>query len=254
MKYLNKLIPWVAAAAIFTLLEMILVSPKRFYYSAGLIILIVAYGVWQLSGQKITSFKYWRFFITPLILIGSGLNFFLYLEGSLTVHFFVLVMTVLIWLYLEVIYLRLYFRPKYEPYSLENITVYVDLLSIFLLASSLYSTIIFLDINIWLLIGLFAIICFLASAQLIWASGITMIFGWRHLAVIVLSVTEVFYVVSFLPTSVYVNGFLVAICYYLISGLIRNWLLDIRENRVIKRYLVVSILCIVIILLTAKWV
>jgi len=68
-----------------------------------------------------------------------------------------------------------------------------------------------------------------------------------------LIISEIFLTVSFLPSSIYVNGMLVTISYYMLSGLARNWLIGIKDKRVVKRYVVTSLSLLVLILLTAKW-
>jgi len=254
MKLLNQLIPALSALAIFILLQSLISAPKNIFYVILAAVLLTVFSIWRLTGQKLMSGKFWRFLITPLLFMGSAVAFYIFLEGPIFRRLFVLGVAVLLFAYLEIIFLRFHYRPKYEPYSLENITVHLDLLAIFFAASSFFSLMLFLNTNFWLLALLFVGIGFLAAGQLIWASGLTLAVGWPPAAILVLLTGEVFYVVSFLPTSVYVNGLIVALAYYFFSGLIRNWLLDIRESLVIKRYLIVSLVCLIIILLTAKWI
>ena len=77
--------------------------------------------------------------------------------------------------------------------------------------------------------------------------------GWAYVIIITLATVEIFWAVSFLPTSIYVNGMVVVISYYLLAGLARNWLLGIRGRKVVKRYLLISFVALAIVLLTAKW-
>ena len=94
----------------------------------------------------------------------------------------------------------------------------------------------------------------LLSYQLFWIGDLGFRTQWRTLAVITLVTGELFFAVSFLPTSVYVNGLLMTLGYYTMTGLARNWLLNIRERWVVVRYLLISFSILVIILLTAKWI
>ena len=72
-------------------------------------------------------------------------------------------------------------------------------------------------------------------------------------AVIGLITTEIFLVATYLPSSVYVNAVLVTLAYYNMTGLARNWLLEIKERRILKRYVIISAVTFLIILATAKW-
>jgi hypothetical protein len=78
--------------------------------------------------------------------------------------------------------------------------------------------------------------------------------SWLTVVVVVLVTTEVFFATSFLPTSVYVNGLITSLVYYAMAGLGRNWLLSIREPRVIIRYSLISLVSLIIILVSAKWI
>jgi hypothetical protein len=154
---------------------------------------------------------------------------------------------------LEVIFLRFQLSSRYQAHSLENISTHLSLLTVFLVASSFFSLRIFLGVPLWLLIISFGFILALATYQLIWSSDTKLVTSWPYISVITIVATEIFWAVGFLPTSVYVNGLVVTISYYLMTGLARNWLLGIQEGKVIKRYLLISTITLIIILATAKW-
>jgi hypothetical protein len=136
---------------------------------------------------------------------------------------------------------------------LVNISTHLDLITVFFVASSLFSLLVFLGISSWFIIIIFAVIMLILSSQISWVSEANLSEVLPFLLVISLGVTEIFWAVSFLPTSVYVGGLIVALSYYLMSGISRNWLLGIKEGKVVKRYLLISSIILVIVLLTAKW-
>ncbi|MFA6322586.1 MAG: hypothetical protein WCX71_03870 [Candidatus Buchananbacteria bacterium] len=253
MKHFNNFLPWLVILAVFGLSEQILQQPKQVYYLGPVILILIILSVWQLTGREVKIEKFWRFLITPLLFSMAGMLFLGFLEGQYARQLFLLGQMVLLWAYLEIIFLRYHLRPKYEPYSLENVTVHLNLITIYLTACGFYNLILFLAINFWLLLGLFVLIGLLMSYQLIWASGVTTRVGWHYLAVISLLTAELFWIVNYLPTSIYVNGLMVTLGYYLMSGLSRNWLLGIRDSQVIKRYLIIGSFILLIILITAKW-
>jgi hypothetical protein len=253
MKYLNNFLPWVLVLVILALFEGILQQPKSIFLLAPAAGLALIAGIWQLTGREIRFDKFWRYAITPLLFIAGGLLFISFLEGRYLRQFLLIGLIVLLWAYLEILFLRFNYRPKYEPYSLENVTSHLNLITIYLVACGFYSLILFLGINFWLLLLIFVLISMLMAYQLAWASGITGRSGWPYIAVITLICAEVFWVVNYLPTSIYVNGLLVTLNYYLMSGLSRNWLLEIKGRKVILRYLILSGLVLALILFTAKW-
>lgn len=253
MKIFNRIIPALSAIIIFILLEKLFQTPKQIFWITFVVVAFSILSIWQLTDRKLLSKKFWQFIITPVLLLTSGILSLSFLEGVIIRQIFLVILVVAVWTYLEVVYLWLHFRPKYQPHSLENISTHLNLLTIFLTASGLYSLIIFFGLSLWALIVIFAIISTLLTHQMVWASGTTLKSEWPYVVVISLAVLQVFVIVSFLPTSIYVGGMLVTLSYYVMTGISRNWLLDIKDKKVIKRYLVISSIFLILILLTAKW-
>lgn len=253
MKIFNRIIPVLSAVIIFILLEKLLQTPKQIFWITFVIVSFSILSIWQLTDRKLLSKKFWQFIITPVLLLTSGILFFSFLEGVVVRQIFLLILVIAIWAYMEVVYLWLHFRPKYQPHSLENISTHLNLITIFLTASGLYSLIVFFGFPTWALVIIFAIIASLLTHQMVWASGTTFKSEWPYVVVIGLITVQVFIATSFLPTSIYVNGLLVTLSYYVMTGISRNWLLGIKDKKVIKRYLVISGIFLVLILLTAKW-
>lgn len=253
MKKIINFLPWLAVIGIFIFQEETLQNPKLIYYFAPASLILLILIIWQLTGREIKIEKFWRFLITPVFFLASGILFLGFLEGVFIKQFFLFGLVTLLWAYLEILFLRFNFRPKYEPYSLENVTVHLNLLTIYLVTCGFYSLILFLSINFWGLFFIYILVNILITSQVIWASGVTLKVGWAYLLVIPLVLAEMFLAVSYLPTSIYVSGLIVTLTYYLISGLGRNWLLEIKNKEVILRYLILSIVIFFIILITAKW-
>ncbi|MFA5022486.1 MAG: hypothetical protein WC508_05415 [Patescibacteria group bacterium] len=252
IKLLNRAIPWLIPFVILILLEEIIRVPKQIYWLGPLSLVFLVISIWQLTGL-LKSKKFWRFSITPVFLFASGLLFFLFLEGGAIKQIFVIILVFLVGIFLETIFLWFHLRPKYQPNALENISTHLNLIIIFFLATGFFSLILFLEAPLWLLVAIFAGVSAVLTYQLIWISGVNWSVGYPYISVITIVITEIFVAVSFLPTSVYFSALLVTISYYLMTGLTRNWLLEIREKRVVQRYLLISFGCLIIILATAKW-
>ena len=253
MKFFNRFIPFFAALSIFIILEQSLRMPKQIYWLGSFCFLIVILSTWQLIGRKFFQRKFWQNLITPILFLASGLVFLSFLESAWLKQFIILILAISIWLFLFVIFFRFNLRSKYQVHSLENISSHLNLLTIFFCSSGFYGLLIFLGFPLRFLVFGFGVVCFLLTIQLIWDSDTTLAKDYPYLIVITLIITEMFLVVSFLPTSVYVNGFIVTISYYLIGGLSRNWLLGNKERKVVSRYLITSVITLIIILATAKW-
>ncbi len=233
--------------------EEVISFPKLIWFFAPAALLLIIATIWHLTGREVKINKFWNYIITPIMFFVGGLLFFSFLEGRLVKQLFIVGFAVLFWAYMQVVFLRFNFRPKYEPYSLENMTIHLNLIAVYLLASGFYSLILFMNVNFWLLAGLFFVISLLISSQVVWASSTTTAVGWPYILVIGLVSSQVYLAASYLPTSVYVSGLLVALTFYAVSGISRNWLLEIKNKNVFYRYLLISLISAVVILLTAKW-
>lgn len=253
MGLLNRSIPWLSALSVFLLFERVFKIPEQVFYLVPLSLVIVILCTWQLTGRKIINEKFWRFSITPVFFLSGAALFLTFFEGLILRQIFLVVFAVFIWVYFEVLFLWLHHRPRYQAHSLENISTHLDLLTIFFLASGSYSLIAFLGVSIWILAFCFIMMSGLLTYQLIWTSGANVRVAWTFVAVITLVISEIFFAVTYLPSSIYVNGLIVTLCYYLMTGLARNWLIDVKEGKVIKRYLLISIIAFLLVMISAKW-
>jgi len=59
---------------------------------------------------------------------------------------------------------------------------------------------------------------------------------------------------SFTSLSFYILGLILAVCYYILIGLIRFYLLGRLTRQTIKLYLIFGLSSIFLVLLTAKWI
>ena len=64
---------------------------------------------------------------------------------------------------------------------------------------------------------------------------------------------EIAWSLSFWPLSYYILGLVMAIFYYIIIGIVRFYLLNELDRKIIKLYLVFGFLGITLVLLTARW-
>lgn len=254
MKFLNKIIPWSTSLIILIFLEMILSSPQRIYYLGFMGLAVILLAVWQLANRRLKNKQFWLILLTPILLYIFGLIFVSFLAGSFLKHFFSFGLAAGLWIFLKDVFLRFHSKSKYQIHSLENISTHLGLITVFAASSSLFSLSIFLGLPVWLIFVIFSLLAFLLNYQLILVSNSKVQTGWPYIVVITIVLAEIFLAVSYLPTSVYVNGLIVTVSYYLMNGLARNWLLGIKTKQVVQRYLLISMITVIIILLTAKWI
>ena len=253
MALINRFIPWIVSLLSLVLVEQIFAAPHQVFWLASYLVVAVVLSVWQLAGRRLRNAKFWRFLMTPVLFSLAGLLFLSFLKGPIVRQLALLGYAVAVWLYLEIIFLRFNFRPKYQIHSLENIFTHLELITIFLVSTSFFGISVFLGIALWMLTICFAVVVALFSYQVVWTSDTTMVAAWPYAAIVALTMTEIFFAVGYLPTSVYVGGVIVAASYYLITGLTRNWLLGNHQWRVVRRYTYVAAAVTLVALVSARW-
>jgi len=111
----------------------------------------------------------------------------------------------------------------------------------------------FLDLKLWYLGLLIIIITFILTYQFFWISKIdekNNVFASLLLSILMI---EFFWSMSFFPVSHFISGLALAIIYYVVTNLSLYYFLDKLDKKTIKIYLTIGIGCLLIILLSAKW-
>jgi len=249
-----RLIPWTSPILVLAVFETLIGYPESIFWTVPVATAIVFFSIWFLTGRKFKKLKFWNFLISPLLLVNSGWIFLIFLEGKLFKHVFLFFLVILLWIFLKVVFLYFHLRPKYQAHAIENVSGYLNLITIFLLFGGFFNLFIFLGLPFGLLVLAGLISTALLTYQVFWVSEISLISARPYILIITLITMELFLSIRFLPTSAYVNSLVIAIGYYLLTGLGRNWLLNIKEPKVIRRYLAISLISLVIVLITAKWI
>jgi len=235
------------------LFELLLWQPGWYY---GIIILLEATVVVILFGLtrgKIESREIWPFLLPPFFLIGSSFIFLFFVEGLLYKHLFVLLIVFLWWIFIENIFLFFHQPVRYQPYALENISAYLNLVTVFFIGSSFHSFILFLGFSSSLLTLFIFIAIFFLVMQMIWINNLSARHNLFLIGILALLISELFWVTKFLPSGYLANGIILAIGYYFLTGIVRHWILKSLDRQVVKRYLWISGLSLLVIVITARW-
>lgn len=238
---------------IWVLFELLLWQPDWYLVIIVLLEAVVLAMLLGLARGKIDLREIWSFLIPPFFFIGFGFIFLFFLEGLIYQQLLILLLVFLWWVFLENVFLFLYQPARYQPYTLENITAYLNLITIFLLGSSFYSLILFLGIPSWLLFIFTFLVTFLLMMQMIWINKSVVKGNLILIGALALLISELFWVTKFLPSSYLVNGIILAIGYYFLAGIVRHWILNSIDRQVVKRYLWISTSLLFIIAITARW-
>ena len=249
----NRFLPLVIPVLIFLLQQLYFFSPKFIYLVLVLINILLFFALWQFSQASQVDKKWWNFLIQPSLLTTAVVVYCLFLSQKIIIELLFLANLVLLYFYLRQVYYYLIKPTSYQVFSLENLSVYGNFLTFFLLAASVYGLQSYLGLAIWPLELVFLMLVALIIYQVIWANKIEIKRALSYLLLVCLVLVELSWALSFLPFNHHVLALLLAICYYLIIGLTRCYLLNKLDKKIVRVYLTLGLAGIIILLMTARW-
>ncbi|MBU0879698.1 hypothetical protein KKH00_02725, partial [Patescibacteria group bacterium] len=232
MKY-NYLLPLFTSLIVFILLETFSSYPKLIYIILILINSIIFFTLWQLIKASKTDKQWWNFLILPALMSSMVIAYSIFLDNKILIQLLFIANTVFLYFYLRCIYHYLIHPQSYKTFSIENISSYGNLLTFFLLASTIYGLQSFLNLPIWILEIVMLIIIFLIIYQSIWANKIDFKKGLPYILVCCLILFELSWPISFLPFNYNIAGLILTIDYYILISLTKEHLLNKLNKKTI---------------------
>lgn len=256
MLLITKFLIFLTALLIFFLFSAMSWMPRYFFlWGILMIFLVTSINFFILRKKAIFSDKLF-FLITPLLFLLSSFSTFIFFADFFYKLFFSVAVSAVILLYLENLFSYFHTPANYNIYSLENISGYINLISIFFIALSTYGIKVLFGMDLYWIIGMAFLVSGIIGVlnyQLLWINKILNSRANKYLFAAGLILSQIYIIMFFLPGSYYVAGLIFALYYYVLMGIIRYKLLDKLENKIIIKYLSVGILMFFLLLFTAKW-
>lgn len=253
MFLIKKLIPIILPILFFIGFELIFQAPERFWNIIIPLYVILLISIFLIFYKKYSIKSGLNFLVTPVLLFTGTILFLAFLENLLLKHLILLILSFILGSLLHNIFVFINQTQKYQAYSLENLIDYTTLIIAFLFFSSFYVLLTFLNIPVWKLCLLVFALSILMYHQLLWVNKISMRRGWIYIFISTLIISEMFWTLSFLPTSYFINALVLTLIYYVIVGIGKLHLLDHLEFKTARKYIVIAIIGLVLTLSTAKW-
>ncbi|MBU0707628.1 hypothetical protein KKG41_04620 [Patescibacteria group bacterium] len=249
---LRRTVPTLSTLLFGLLYEALLRYPSSvIYFWGGLILLII------LSLLAISKMKPWstRIIIAiSAILFHTGAYYFIFFISGQAIKQTIIILALIInIIFLTHIYYYYYRTERYQVNALQNISSYMNLLSVFTLVSVCYGLILYLAWPGWLLSIFVFIIIALLTFQTSWASKVLFRRASRFGIICGLIGAEIFWAVYFLPSSFLVNAMILTVAYYVILNLGRYYLQDQLKKIVIMRYLFIGFAVLLLTVVSARW-
>ncbi len=205
----------------------------------------------QWSGR---TFQFWYFVGTPVVFLLSSIGFLLLLEDSVSRWALAGLAASLLFVFGELVFVYLHLPASYQPYSIEHLSLPMNILSVFFLSATFFGTNLFLQLPLPLLSIAFALVVMFLVFGTLWVSKVSFTQAMPYALAGTLLATQLFAVLTYLPTGYYTNAALLALYFYLFLGCTRAQSLARLSKDVVKRYVIFGALLGAVILGSARWI
>ncbi len=234
-------------------LELLFYNIKLIYILLIVVSIVLIVFLKFLIDGKFISQEFWWLAILPLLLFYDTVSFLFLIGSDFIRHIVIVIFVLILMLYLENIFLYFHRPIKYKPFSLENLSAFLIILVFFLTAINLNAFYIFLSLPLWLISLILLTITCLLLCQAFWINKIKNNFKFVYLIIINIIILELFWALAFLPTNFYVNGIILTILFYFIWGIFKIKLVSKLEKKNIWRYLIISSILLILVIITSPW-
>jgi hypothetical protein len=252
MKY-NRFLPLIIPLISLVLFETFYFKHNLIYVSIVFVLLSFWFAIRQFIVAGNSQDHWYEFFIPPAALVLGTIVFITMVTNNFLIQ--LLLIGIIIWLYF-------YFRMLYsylihfnlrQKEGLKNFSTYGNFLAFYFIISSIYGIRSFLNYEIWPLMLIFLVATILIIYQLFWINGIKWRNGSFYVFLLTLVLTELAWATTFLTLSFYILGLIVAIAYYILTGLTKFYIEGELDKKIVKLYLIFGFTSILVVLLTARW-
>lgn len=207
----------------------------------------------RLLGWQIRTFQFWHLLGTPLLFLLASYGPFLLLESLTAKIGLSILVAALLFLFVEHVFAFVHLPIAYQPFTLEYLTQLLHILSVFFLSVLGFGLSLFLHTPLWLLSIAFFLILFFIVYGTLWAGKVDPVRARPYALAGALLTTQLFAVLSFLPSGFYTNAAFLALGVYIFLGLSRAQALHKLSKEVLRRYLVLFVLLSLVIVVTSQW-
>lgn len=208
----------------------------------------------RLVNWQVTKVSFWMLVGIPFLLTASSFTFMLFLESRPQTVILGLVTALLVFFFCEHLFTYVHVPAAYQTYAIEYLALTLNVVTVFVLASSAYAFRLFLQTPLPALVSCFFAAVLFVFVSTLWVSKIEKerVRAFSVCGAVIL--TEIFAVMAFLPTGFLTNAAVLTVFLYTFLGVSRAQVAKKLSRGVLMRYLVTASVLVAVILGTAKWV
>lgn len=222
--------------------------------SAFVALALTAFMLFRLLNWKFKEFGFWTLFGTAFIFLTSSYGFLLLLELEWQHILLAVSVCSLLFFFVEHVFYYTHLTSNYQTYAIEHLSAVLHLLTIFFFGAIGFGARLLLGISLWSLVLSFFVVASLVLYGALWMNKVEHKRALSYALAGAVLTTEIFTVITFLPTGIYTNAAFLVLFLYLFLGLTRAHFLERLTKGVLKRYIAIGSILLAAIAGTAQWV
>jgi hypothetical protein len=233
-------------------LEIIRANPNLWWLLLASALPLLLLTVFDFTKRQL-SWRLAQFLILPVLFCTAVFIFLMFIENVGVYRVLGAFSAVALYMWLSQVLNYHYFSGRYQAYTLESLSLYLDIITIFFLSGAFFAGLVFFSVNLFLVLPVAAVTFGLLSYQVFWSYKFSWAQSWLLIFVNTLVLVEILAALSFGPMSFYVNALILTIIYYLITIISRDFLREELSRRRVVSYAILSAIIIILLFLTAQW-
>lgn len=226
--------------------------PNHYYWFFVFFGLYLFFLIMIICRQRIDR-TFLRFLIMPFGWSIGSLAMLFFVIGDGAYYALTIFCGLLLYLLLRQYYIYFYFPNKYQAYSLESLTFYVVIFSLFFFSAASFAALALVQMRWYFLAPILAVLLMLILYQFFWMNKVDFIKSKIFILPITLILLELILALSYLPIGYFANGFVVAASGYVMLTLTKAQLQGSLNKKSLWWTLVIFLVSLLLILLTTRW-
>lgn len=234
-------------------LEYLIFKPDAWL---GVLIFLVAVQivtVLRMMRWKLNTKDAWVFLVLPVLLSVTAHGWMTLISSTWLIHVVAILTGLMIMLYFDHLFHFLFQRSEYQSYSLEHITRYMMLGTLFAGMTFVYASALYIPIDRWIVVVAGVVFLALMASVAIWFLKLDKSLANGLFVLLSVISVEVFWTLQLLPLHYYVNALLVTTAFYSVLNLGHYSAKQSLQPVVVKRYGIGLLILLVLVLATSEW-
>ncbi|MBU1178415.1 hypothetical protein KJ903_04350 [Patescibacteria group bacterium] len=246
----SKLKQFLAFVVLFGSLELIMANTSFMRWTLLITgVVLFLYILW-IAGFRVWHADSLNKMILPLLFCGGAVAFLIIIPSPLLAHLYSLVVSIIYIMLVKNVGKKNKGEQIVDGFRVNDTAL---LVCSFLIFSSLFALYIFLYLQSWLLLAALAVVAMIMIYQYFWQEQFLNEKTWLFIPVLGLIFAELGWALTFWPTSFVSRGVVLFVFFYCFLGMVKLHFNDRLVLVTARKYLVVSVLVLSLVLGTTQW-